>query len=262
MEIWSIFFFMSSIGVIIVPLYFCYKIFNKAEKKSYLKGFLIFFVSYSLAFLLGLQFLKNMPIFTLYLFLLAMFIPIVFAISNYRDLKKMVNNVNDDHVFNHAFGIIGSLGFFNLVGLGTVIALIKDTTDEDEIKYKEEHEMDMPMRFRYRKNAWIYFFMELIFLSGFCSSIITEFYTMKNKLPKHIPNLIAISQMILFILSNVYKGYVHIVLILLMGSLSIAHIYFGVQSWKKYYTSEQEENEAILEQNTAPSHSPQAQQLV
>ena len=47
-----------------------------------------------------------------------------------------------------------------------------------------------------------------------------------------------------------------------MGSLSIAHIYFGVQSWKKYYTSEQEENEAILEQNTAPSHSPQAQQLV
>ena len=226
MEAWGIICYIMAILVIAIPLFLCYKVFNKCEKGSCSNGCAIFCAIYASPCFggsIGVVF-QTLTVFMIIIWIFSVLSGIGIGLLNYRFLKLKAKITHDDYSFNHAAGIISLYAFLYFVLIGSLIMFIEDE-EEDSLDFFE---------LKYRQRAWIYFLVECVQFSGLFLSTMGEYYVLKHDLSKYILIYFMVGQMLPFPFNLSYllefkTGY--IVIIIIFG---IANSALGTYLWMKY----------------------------
>ena len=230
MEIWSIIFYITSLASIIIPTIFCYKKFYKAEVGSCSRAASIFF---SLNFLpsfggSGGVVIDSFNTLLIIIWIVGITIGIGLAILNWGFLKfKKPESCHDDIAFNHSSGITSSYAFLYFAMYGTLILFIKDDEDFDFFELA------------YRKHAWIYYFVELIYFTGFFLSTSSVFFILKHDLNKYILISLIAMQSLLYAINLVIILDFKTSYILILVFVSLIEIGIGFFYWKNYYSDKE-----------------------
>ena len=147
---------------------------------------------------------------------------------NWRFLKiKKPESCHDDVAFNHSSGITSSYAFLYFAIYGTLILFIKDDEDFDFFELA------------YRKHAWIYYFVELIYFTGFFLSTSSVFFILKHDLNKYILISLIAMQSLLYAINLVIILDFKTSYILILVFVSLIEIGIGFFYWKNYYSDKE-----------------------
>lgn len=241
MEVWSIFFYITSVLIIVILVTLCYKKFPKGETGSCSNGTLVFSLILSAPGAGGgaTITLESFSDLMILIWILGAISGIGVGILNFVYIKRKAKKSYNDYAFNHSTGLISAYSFLYFVVLGTLILLVEDSDP------KEDSFLDIP--FKYREHAWAYYLIELVYFSGLFLSTMGEYFAIKNDLPALIYIYFMLEQMMAYsfnlaILLDFKTAYILVIII-----FSLVNILSGIYIWSKYNSVESFESPELAE---------------
>jgi hypothetical protein len=231
----AIIFFITSLALLIVPIIFCYKKFNKGGKGSYIRGFRNFIILYLFVcfFNVGAEMIINSySTLKTILWILYICLGIAIALLNIIVIKKNAKISHDDYSFNNSSGITGCYSFlyFSIYGAIILYAGVNRNFRPIIDNFGSEYVGD------YIKNAWIYYCTYLVYFSGFFFCTSTQYFIFKYDLNKIILIFLTIIQIVLLPLNSMIINELNSKHIIIILSFSLFEIVLGCYFWKKYYS--------------------------
>ena len=235
MKFWAIIFYITSLALLIVPIIFCYKKFNKGGKGSYFRGFRNFIIVFlcGCVFTVGAEMIIDSYSTLLNtIWILDICLGIIIVLLNIIVIKKNAKISHDDYSFNNSSGITGCYSFLYFVMYGSIILFVEVHYDYCPIinNFGSIYFGD------YIEDAWKYYCTYLVYFTGFffCSS--TQYFIFKYNLNKIILIFLSIIQSVLYVLNSILILELNSLYIIIILSFSLFEIVLGYYFWKKYYS--------------------------